>query len=135
MTYFKHFPLFYFCRGGVSDRALIESALREIPSSKHEQVVNRYSELYSQNGYIHVSQGRTEANEYLARVVAWCQQKRAEVGYSSSERAEAYEQHKQAMAQPRPIKNTMPSNHPAAGKRSSNMPAHLRGAILRNLEK
>lgn len=54
-------PLFWYCRGGVSDRDWIKVRMLNVPEDKRQEVADRYDHLFlSERGNV-----RKKANEFL----------------------------------------------------------------------
>lgn len=62
------YPIWYYYRGGVSDKNLILSLMEHVPEHKQQEVSDKYELLYLQDGPVNVAKGRKEANEYLQMV-------------------------------------------------------------------
>lgn len=60
----KQYPIFYYCRGGISDRAFIRQRMHIVPAGYRHSVSEQYEQIYLSNGH----DGRRLANTWLDAV-------------------------------------------------------------------
>ena len=60
----KHYPKYYFCKRGHSDRSWIFSRIKHIPEHRQQEVADNYEHIYLTTPI----NARRKANEYLNNV-------------------------------------------------------------------
>lgn len=94
------YPIRYFYRAGVSDKAFILENMAKIPKSKQQQVADKYEKLFLQGGASNAAVGRKQANDYLEKAANWCVERGAlELAKLSVDKNASYQAHQKEMVE------------------------------------